>query len=180
LSCFKLDDLSLAMGMKELSKLLTGPCFGIVALDPCSVASDNVSYQVCIWFCALKNVSCFEQVIFLLFGHEHSRNELCCHTSHAQIFSQNCKTWTDQIPTSLDISLIINLLSLFNNSRTMSIITLFVLVSGHPECLLPSTDVRSSLKQVHHSKTWVRLMESSLKAILIILYVSVQVFPSFW
>jgi hypothetical protein len=70
-------------GWRSFPNIWLGLCFGIIALDPSSFASDNVSYQVCIWFCALKNVSGFEQVFFLLFGCQYSQKELRYHTSHA-------------------------------------------------------------------------------------------------
>jgi hypothetical protein len=88
----------------------------------------------------------------------------------------------NEIPTRTysDISLIVILLTLFHKARTLPSISLFLLVDGRLGRSWHVTDARPSLKRRYHSKIWVRLMESSPKAILITYYVAVQVFPSFW
>lgn len=88
-----LGKFSLAMGMK-ISKPVTGLLFGIVAIDPCFIANNNVSQKVYIWFFALTQVSGCRLVILLLFGCQPSWDELCHHTSHAQTFIRDGMTRT--------------------------------------------------------------------------------------
>ena len=82
------------------------------------------------------------------------------------------------MPTSSAISLIVKRQFWRIRSRTASMWASSVDVEGHPLWGSSSIDIIPVLKQLYHSKHYVRLIHSSPKACWSISHVSVAVFPS--